>query len=130
MVTRSRVALALRKAMKISCACGYQILDSTDYLPHKGHIIADQLWFDMFDEIDAVIEGCGSGKGDREAACMRVRESVLRRTRLAWQCSQCGILHLDDEDRVLQQFRPNGAATSRTVFARRRDAKKEPIRAK
>lgn len=92
--------------MKISCQCGCLIVDGTDSLPHKAHIVADRDWFDLLEGIDAVIENCGKGEEKRGKACMRVRELLVGKTRSAWQCSGCGMLYLDDGAGGLCRFKP------------------------
>jgi len=37
---------------KIECKCGKIIPDTTDFISYKGHLIADQDYFDFFDEIE------------------------------------------------------------------------------
>ena len=37
---------------KIECRCGQLIPDTTDFISYKGHLIADQDYFDFFDEIE------------------------------------------------------------------------------
>ena len=37
---------------KIDCKCGHMISDSTDFISYKGHLIADQDYYDFFDEIE------------------------------------------------------------------------------
>ena len=105
--------------MKILCQFGYQIVDGTDSLPHKAHVVSDQVWFDLLDEIDVVIEGSRNSKADREKACMRVREILGRKARPAWQCSGCGTLHMDDGTGVTRRFRPDGEDSARSLFAER-----------
>ena len=52
--------------MKIVCSCGASIVDQTDYLPHKGHLIPDQEWFAVFDALDAdIIDALASGSVPR-----------------------------------------------------------------
>jgi hypothetical protein len=36
---------------KILCTCGQPIIDQSDFIRNKAHIIADQDYFDLFDEI-------------------------------------------------------------------------------
>ncbi|NAS32526.1 hypothetical protein GTQ40_16205 [Flavobacteriaceae bacterium R38] len=37
---------------KIKCKCGYVISDSTDFIAYKGHLIADQDYYDFYTEIE------------------------------------------------------------------------------
>ncbi len=38
--------------MKIECRCGRMIIDQTDCLPYKAHLIPDQEWFQVHDDRD------------------------------------------------------------------------------
>jgi len=59
--------------MKIGCGCGATIYDNTDYLPWKAHVISDQDWFVIWEEIDKAVEESGSTAKEKEQACMRLR---------------------------------------------------------
>lgn len=37
---------------KILCNCGQSIIDKTDFIRNKAHIVADQDYFDLFEEIE------------------------------------------------------------------------------
>ena len=37
---------------KILCNCGKLIIDQTDFIRNKAHLVADQDYFDLFDEIE------------------------------------------------------------------------------
>ena len=114
--------------MKIACPCGSTLVDQTDGLPTKAHVIADQEWFRVLDTIDAAIERTKSTARARELACHRVRRLLSEITRLAWQCSTCGRLFLDDANRSLREFVPvparEGGAIARDVF--KREQRPEP----
>jgi hypothetical protein len=88
--------------MKIRCDCGATIHDITDNQPWKAHFIADQDWDTFWDAIDEAIEKSGPSAAEKEAACMKLR--YLTVTRMAWQCSACGRIYIDDQDHQLQQF--------------------------
>jgi hypothetical protein len=102
--------------MKIQCACGSLIHDGTDGLSNKAHIVPDQRWDTLFDEIDDLIEKRCATAAQREAACMKVRSLLSAAARLAWQCRSCGRLYVDDADRALQCYAPAEAGTSRDLF--------------
>jgi hypothetical protein len=105
--------------MKIQCPCGELIYDGGDGLMNKAHFIADQDWERFWDEVDAAVEKSGPSVRDKEAACMRLRG--LRMFRLAWQCTNCGRLHLDDTPTMTRTFAPEPAPddASTSVFSRR-----------
>jgi hypothetical protein len=105
--------------MKIECACGHLIHDGTDDLPHKAHVVPDQLWNGIFEAIDNLLEQRCATALQREAACTKIRSLVGNATRLAWQCSGCGRLYVDDAGYALQSFVPADASVPRDLFRRR-----------
>ena len=106
--------------MKIDCSCGASIVDQTDYLPHKGHLIPDQEWFAVFDAIDAdIIDALASGRLSRSDAYQLAREIIRRASRLMYQCRSCGRLFIDDTERDLQSYVPATEETSREIFRSR-----------
>lgn len=102
--------------MKIECPCGALIHDGTDNLPHKAHFITDQDWDAFWDEVDAAIEKSGPSARDKEAAVMRLRG--LRVFRMAWQCSTCGRIHVDDASHEAWSFAPDADDTPKRIFGR------------
>lgn len=108
--------------MKITCRCGEIILDQTDYLPHKAHFIPDQEWFNVLDAIDEAIEKSGPSAKEKEAACMRIRSLLRALARSAWQCSACGCIYADDQDRKLHLLIPGDADVPKEMFRFRNDS--------
>jgi hypothetical protein len=102
--------------MKIECVCGATIHDGTDDLPHKAHVIPDQLWNKLFEDIDNLIENRCSTATQRNAACTKIRALVGTAARLAWQCTACGRLYLDDAGHQAQTFAPETPDTPRELF--------------
>jgi hypothetical protein len=106
--------------VKIVCHCGASIVDQTDDLPHKAHLIPDQEWFAVFDAIDIeVIDALASGHLQQPEAYKRAREFILRSSRLMFQCRNCGRLYVDDRRGNLECFRPATEETSREVLRSR-----------
>lgn len=101
--------------MKINCSCGNVLIDSTDRLPFKAYILPDQNFFPLLDSIDKLIE---SNKKDRHALCMAMRREVIQAIKQAWQCSSCGNLYLDHQEKTqsLHSFVPLNPETSKEVF--------------
>jgi hypothetical protein len=103
--------------MKIPCHCGAQIIDQSDDLPHKGHVIPDQEWFATLDALDAeIIDVLADGRIDKDAAYQRVRQIVGRAARRIWQCRSCGQLYVDDPRHELQCYVPEGDATAKDIL--------------
>ncbi|MGR3636786.1 MAG: hypothetical protein ACU0BK_12810 [Shimia sp.] len=100
--------------MKIKCTCGEIIPDQTDYLSYKAYVIGDKNYFDFLDAVDEAIE---KKEEDRE----KLRNSVRRAetSRLAWECSTCGKLYLDDAKGNLIAYRPENGKANR-FFDRQR----------
>jgi hypothetical protein len=106
--------------MKIGCQCGASIIDQTDDLPHKGHLISDQEWFATLDAIDdEVIDPVADGRLGKEAAYRRAREVISRSVRLMWQCGACGRLYIDGLDGQLRCFVLDGNPADREVLRSR-----------
>ncbi|HEU0298211.1 MAG TPA: hypothetical protein VFR37_02130 [Longimicrobium sp.] len=108
--------------MKIQCRCGALIVDQTDNLPHKAHVIPDQEWEGVLDAIDHAIERSGPGAQAKEAACMAVRTAIIRASRLAWQCRECGRLWMDDQRHEVHELIPAGDSVPREIFRTRPSA--------
>ena len=108
--------------MKIACACGATIHDAGDGLPGKAHIVPDASLFPLMDAFDEILLKRCTTQGQREAACTELRRLLIKATRLAWQCAQCGRLYIDDAARQLNVYAPEGAA-AKSVFAAVQDGK-------
>jgi len=105
--------------MKIRCTCGSVILDGTDDLPQKGHVVPDQEWFSTFDALDEMIDATAEARMSKEVAYHRAREILSRSARLMWQCRMCGRLYIDDRDRQLRCFTPDGEPIDREILRSR-----------
>jgi hypothetical protein len=106
--------------MKIGCHCGATIFDQTDDLPHKGHLVPDQVWDATWDAMDdKVIVPLVKGAINKEAASDLLWDVISRASRLMWQCRECGRLYIDDEQGVLHCFVPSDDKTSREILRSR-----------
>lgn len=76
--------------MKFRCSCDAMILDQTDYLPSKAHLIADQ---DVFDALDASRAGSD--------------QWFLSLCRRLYECASCGRLWIENSSRELRSFTPD-----------------------
>lgn len=76
--------------MNIGCICGTVILDQTDFLSFKAHLVADRDWEDFVDSSEST---------------KRIDSTYVR---LCYQCTQCGRLYVDDASRSLHAFIPEG----------------------
>lgn len=102
--------------MKFECTCGATILDGGHGLPGKAHVIPDASLFPLMDAFDELLLKRCTTAAEREAACTHLRSLLTKAMRLAWQCAGCGRLYIDDADRKLNAYAPEGAS-SRFVFA-------------
>jgi hypothetical protein len=82
--------------LKIGCECGGVIIDQTDYLPYKAHLISDQDWFDFLDAIDEVVEKSGPTNRDKENVLMCVRSLAAKLAKSIYQCTSCGRLYVQN----------------------------------
>ncbi|WP_284324019.1 hypothetical protein [Cypionkella aquatica] len=105
--------------MKINCACGAIIVDQSDKLPHKAHIIGDKDYLDFLDSIDAAIEDTSA---DKARVAMQIRRAET--SRLAWECSTCGRLYLNDANNKLVAYLPENRQANR-IFDRPRNSRKD-----
>lgn len=86
--------------MKFTCRCGALITDTTDFLPNKAYLIADQDLEDFFDAPEPIFAKMG------------------RFDRLIHQCDDCGRLWVDDASRRhMTSFRPEDG-TDRVLASR------------
>jgi hypothetical protein len=102
--------------MKINCACGHQIIDGTDEMPNKAHVLPDQGWGELLDAIDAAIEQSGPTAADKDSACRDIRTRLSKAMRLAWQCSACGSLYVDDARFQAWRFAPSSDDSPKNLF--------------
>jgi hypothetical protein len=94
--------------MKFRCQCDNVIPDQTDFLPYKGHLIADQDWEDFHESY-------------REP--WRFDHSVVR---TCYQCSACGRLYLEGPNSQLVCFVPEGEV-QQVLQSSRRSAWRAPL---
>lgn len=102
--------------MKFLCDCGKLIVDQTDDLPYKGHLISDQDYNDYFDAIDAAIEKGGPSQSDKEKEieCMIIRS--INAFRSIYQCSNCGTIFINDSEGKFHLYAPKSIADSKTIL--------------
>jgi ribosomal protein L37AE/L43A len=105
--------------VKIQCTCGALIIDQSDHLPHKAHLIPDQEWDAVMDAIDHAIERSAPGAQAKSAACRAAREALIRAARMAWQCRDCGRLWIDDQEHQAHEFVPAAHDAPREIFRSR-----------
>jgi hypothetical protein len=91
--------------MKINCACGNVIVDNTDFLKDKGHLISDTQWFDFWESIDDAVEKSGESAKEKEDAVMHLRQEEP--SQLMWECQQCGKLFFNSKNGDLIIFSPD-----------------------
>ena len=102
--------------MKIHCECGHWIHDSTDFISAKAHVIPDQLWFRAVNAIDAAVERAASRPDEQEAAIHAARAAIGTVATMAWQCSRCGRLYVDERGGELHTFVPADRTVDKEVL--------------
>lgn len=75
-------------------------------MPYKAHLFSNQDWFDLLDAIDDALEKTYPTLRDKDAACSEARTLLNKLSRLAWQCTVCGKIYVENDQRALQQFAP------------------------
>lgn len=83
--------------MYILCKCGYKIHDNTDRIAYKGHIIADQDWFEFLDLAERAFRSNDSYK------------LITKMNKGVYQCPQCGCLYVESEGNEFDLFLPGEA---------------------
>ena len=106
--------------MKITCVCGCFLPDNTDGLSHKAHLIADQDWEELWEEVDAAVEKSGPSAFLKEAACMRLQELSRAMFRHMSQCPNCGRLYIMDKDNHVYRFAPENAEPPKRLLTGRK----------
>lgn len=98
--------------MHFYCECGKRISDTTDELPYKARIIADQDWFSFLDAVCEVMEK----ETDREKMINAFYNEVMKAAgRHAYQCTDGGRICLDNHEHQLCAFVPEGVANKRIL---------------
>ena len=92
--------------MKIECHCGRMIFDGGVATATKAHVVPDQSWDHLFEQVDELIETKCNTLAQRHAALMKIRTLFSEAARRAWQCVGCGRIFLDGPDGVLHCYRP------------------------
>ena len=93
--------------MKLRCECGGLIHDTTDGLPNKAELLADQDLFDLVEEL--------------EKAPSSSARALSAFTRSIYQCEGCGRLLVPDTEGRVHAFRPDEAAWPKILGSKRGD---------
>ena len=103
--------------MKFLCECGHKILDITDSVSFKAHIIPDQDWFDLLNEIDKAIEKSGPTEKDKENAAMQIRMYISKLTKTLFQCQNCGnVFFAKKNSDQLEMFRGSNENVDKNIL--------------
>ncbi|MDF1839381.1 MAG: hypothetical protein P1V35_16055 [Planctomycetota bacterium] len=105
--------------MKIECHCGQLLVDPSDDLSGKAHLIPDQDWLALMDDLDEkVVDGVREGQLNPEGAYMALRTLLSKASRPDWQCSGFGRLYLDGAGGKTVCFRPEGETPDHGALCR------------
>jgi len=110
--------------MKIECRCGNFLPDSTDYIPYKASLVADQDRFDLIDAIcanvQALFERHGLDAKDGTRLNAEIFHAVAPTLRLyersQYLCGKCGRLLLERRGEPIfdcYSFKPDDPADSK-----------------
>lgn len=99
---------------KIYCNCGCVIPDISDRQSFKGYILSDKELFPFYDFADEMIE---SPHPDKNELCMTFRREFGGYIRLkrVYQCFECGMLLIEDEEGEFTIFAPEGHDDTRVL---------------
>lgn len=65
--------------------------------------ISDQDWFDVLENIDSNIQ---NSESNREKLCWDNQNYLSRKTKCIYQCTECGRLYVEDNNKELREFLP------------------------
>jgi hypothetical protein len=124
--------------MHFSCECGNTIRDTTDYLPNKAFLLADQDHFPLIEELEQVLDRLAftlgakedwkfeanvspiDDRGDlRNSAFWLLRNTVSKYiARNLYQCGECGRIFVDRaaKNEPMVSFKPDEPARSQDVL--------------
>ena len=112
--------------MKIRCECGNIIIDQSDNLPYKAHLIPDthlESIFDGADELSNFIEAIEKGKRSewiekkfgedypKELTNTAIISDLIMsklKTRNTYQCENCGRVLIENSAGAFEFFYPEG----------------------
>lgn len=88
---------------KLLCKCGHVIVDQTDELPHKGELIRDQDWENVWGAI------ASQSELDAEALMDFVIGLKIKYTRDVYECQACGRLwvQIEPEENAFRSYMPD-----------------------
>ncbi len=100
--------------MWFNCQCGHRINDNSDNLYYKAHLITDEKWWVLWNDVDDAIENSGPTRKDKETACMDLRSRNY--SCVVYQCPECGRVHIPNAADDLVSFSPESKSTSKHLF--------------
>lgn len=99
--------------MKIGCTCGGIIVDQTDNLPNKAHIISDRDWHAFWVQIEEAMKA-----SEKHGYSTQLLDHIMDPSQKAWECQYCGRLFFaKDGSHTTDVFRPDDGQAKK-VFDR------------
>ncbi len=123
--------------MKIGCVCGKIIYDQTDYISYKAYAIPDQDLFDLYDELDVLLEQAVAGHESNAVAAeqmfrsisVQISRTIGQYTKRLYQCTHCGRLYIEDETLTFRVFSPDEHTLQSSILRSVHDDQwKRPLR--
>ena len=93
--------------MHFYCQCGNRISDTTDHIPYKAHIIADQDWFDLFGKRNSEFDCIVKRNNNINDIIDKVIDLIYKTSSEVYQCEECGRLYIYDSSGRFEAFEPD-----------------------
>ena len=89
--------------MKIGCTCGGIVVDQTDDLPNKAHMISDRDWHAFWVQIEEAMKA-----SEKHGYSYQLFDQIVDPSQQVWECQDCGRLFFaKDESNMTDVFRPD-----------------------
>ena len=111
--------------MNLLCYCDYRMHDSTDNVPFKAYVQADEDLTRFWEAVDTALEAVARG-GDRKSAWHQFAKEMIPMRRTMYQCPACGRIYLEDGKGDFHCFVPESGDVPKGLL--RRDGGVEGVR--
>lgn len=92
--------------MHFYCKCGNRISDTTDFIPYKAHLIADQDFDDLLESIEQLMNQVVNNPKVLDKSINTMYDLLYKANKSVYQCEKCGNLFIDGKGNTLEAFQP------------------------
>lgn len=94
------------------------IVDQSECLPDKAHVLPDESFFQLLDAITDAVRSSGPSFAEKEAAADGIRQLIIDFTKSIYQCAECGRIYVDGPrgTGIACEFVPANKTTPRALF--------------